>query len=508
MAELLTPELLDAYRKMRQARADERMKRFARTMGAASEAQRTGQSAVDVFEKWAPDEGQTLTGEQKIAAMSKQADRQAEISKNRADNALKQFQAEMDGLEAILRARVQEYGTSSANSRARASNALQALGNIKKELDFLESRATQLDEPTESLITEFGRAVHDMGRTGKSGDFTSWLGSIAGQQAMTNPQQGPEAVAAAATAAWGFPVSASQVQAAQNLAMGGERERRSLEGMVGQMKLASGEAGPLGTSMLESAVKNIMANTSADDSQKIHRLDILASRAGVPLEDLMSRLGMPGVLERLHAQQSEEVATIMQNKQTVLTDMLRSARAVGADTSGIEAAVKAIQEARQGYSPGEAESSRREDLQSRVGGGDVRDPAVMQQRIRDAAGDPELQSALMMEYIAAFPEDPPAQTLRKSIESAPVYQQWRKQRNYEAGPSDLVWKEFEREANAGLKQQTKRFERQVEANRQLGFGRTRDEQDTPPLQTGTDTLVAGANRRQEQLDAPERRGKR
>lgn len=504
--ELLTPDVLAAYQRMRNVRRNAGMKRFAQDMGGSAEVMLSGDSRA--FDKWGPQFDEGLTAAQKVAAMDKQAERQKEINKNRADGVLEQYKKELEGLKAILQARTTQYGTASANSRARANNALRALDSQLEELNNFERRLTQLDEPTQTMIQEFGRGLTaEAKKGGSAGGFFDWF-----------EQEGPSSLMSAA----GQQEVQRQFEARTGLPYNPALNESLLtavkQGTVDELKedfagvaLLQGKASPDLVNRTEATIDGILRDQSVSPAQKAHRIGIIAARLNVPPEALAAKFGVSD-LGNLQAHVGEELKGIVNLKQNNIQDMLQAAKAVGADTSGIERAIADIHAARAaGPDLAAVERTAREGLQQRMADtpqGDLTDPATLRRRIRDAAGDPEMQSALMMEYIANYPDDPPAQQMRKGFESSGTFEKWKQKRGYAGGPQNMVWQEFERELKGKQKERQKRFQRQREMNQKMGLTPPAkpSETDEPPedmtTQSGSDDLVAGATRQMERFNAP------
>lgn len=502
-----SPEVLEAYRQLRQDRRKRDVQGFARTMGATAQTLRTGESAPKVWAEWTPEDEGTMSAAAKAKAMGEQVDRSADVEKQRLDFESKKMKAELEGLIAELRARTSVHGDQSANARSRATNARQVLMERVQDLDEDFNRQFQLTKQDEAVIEEMGRRMRSEAANTYA-PAAQLLSSDQAQQLARTP--GGRQQLAATLDGLGMQVDPDNVGTLVSQAsMMGARETAK---ELGMSAVAAGQVGPAAVRDLEAAFTNTFRDPNIEPAGALGRLQAIAARTGIDLDQAAAQVGFGPRLQELRNDAMTTKASLMVAKDERFDEALRYARSIGASTKGIEDVIKRIQTldiANRQVRPGSVSASV--STTHRPGAEDpqapVTDPREMQRRIKAAEGDPQAQTTLMMQYIAAFPEDGVAQAMQRGLMSAPAYTQWQKKRGYDGAPQDMVWREFERELKSGAKRQKERFERQRDVNRRMGIGPaapSRD-MDAAPVETQTGNIVAGATRRQEALNGREQR---
>lgn len=483
MALGLSPELVQKALEYRRERNRTAVQEGAALVGAGAESMRTGESAPSVYSRWRPDYSQgMLSPEQKVAAMSKQADRAADIEKFRLEQHYKVLDREMDALEKQLAAAVQVRGQQSADSRARAQGARIALNSVREDLNREIKDARSLDEQSEALVKTVGSQLRDVKRNEL----------LAEAAVLADPARETEAIALMQQRLPDVPPD-RLVSAVRQ--MHGEDPAEIAEGLLdsGYDTSMSSSAQNAAQQALEYALR-----PGVPASQQAAMLEAIAAESGTTPGALLAGASedVQGRGVAAMQQAGVELAARLQGKQQVMEQMVRQAQAVGADSSGVNNAMAALRAKAVELSAAPSAAGGSMSVQGPA------DDADALERIRASQGDALGNTVAMLDYIDQFPDRPPAAAMRQGLTEDPGYAQWKTSRGYDGFDDRLVFREFNRETRRAAKEQERAFEAQRDRNRMV-----LERKNAPramkgkPRTSDSANLVAGAETRGGRTDA-------
>lgn len=504
-------EFLQQVVDYRRERNKERRKDVMTRIGAAAESFRTGESYVNVRDRWRPDySDRTLTASEKAKYRQDALDTLKDVESQRLDAQEQQASNILEALKAQLRSLNQKYGDDVSAAAQNTRNNIRVLeeqiGRAQQEME--EGR--KVDEASEERLTSYLKARSDVAE-----------GEARRLQAMSLGDL--ETMYTQKLLARGVPPDEARAGGAK---MAVEVKQADPD-QLSETMVSAGGAGlvPGEEDLIRGLVTDVLA-PDVPPEQAINLLGGVSAKTGVPMEELVTKVTGGNPDFRSAFQKKRQAVRKARDdakgrKIASLQALAQQMNRVGADSRELRAVQQQlhqhIEEMKRGNPLSDIHTEVERGTRATGAAADeaqamARQGAASMQTVEREyeetperrkfmemrnTTDPAEQAVKTIEYIEEFPDSSPAQELWKGISSSDKYAQWKKERGYEGFDDRLVRKELLREAWTKHKREKDKFKRRVQQNRIEGLS---------PMDTDSSTVVAGSDRATRSEEEP--RGQR